>query len=291
MLTSVFVSHNWADKPFARKLAGDLECHGVRVWIDEGEIKVGDSLIQKIRDGIDDVEYVVVILSQASINSPWVQSEIDVAMNQQINEKRVKVLPIMREKVDIPGFLLGKLYADFTNEDDYERSFEILVRSIGVVFNKRSLLYISNEPNLGSALDKAFSHNLPMCVAPFHRPFQYIGLSINEVLGQVKGTKNEAGNIIVENDNCRMFLEVEGAFVSYVEVEIKKSGPWAQDREFDSEPLIGALSINPSDLELVRKKTHYHTYYDHRRRLKVSVSCPYDGACLSVAFSAKYYGM
>lgn len=291
MLTSVFISHNWADKPFARKLAYDLESHGVKVWIDEGEIKVGDSLIQKIREGIDNVEYVAVVLSNDSVDSPWVQREVDVAMNQEISGKRIKVLPIMLDKLELPGFLLGKLYADFTNEDDYEKSFEVLVRSIGVVFNKRALQHVTDEPHLGDALDKAFSHRLPMCIAPFHRPFQYIGLPIDETLARVKGTKNEAGNIIVENENCRMFLEAEGSFVSFVEIDMKTTGPWNQDQEFDSEPLLGALSINPADLELARKKTHCHTYYDHRRRLKVNVSCPYDGAHLSVAFSAKYYGM
>jgi hypothetical protein len=32
---SVFLSHNWADKTFARKLAWDLKTKGCHVWIDE----------------------------------------------------------------------------------------------------------------------------------------------------------------------------------------------------------------------------------------------------------------
>ena len=40
MSVSVFLSHTAADKPFVRTLAGDLDNHGVRYWLDEAEIKV-----------------------------------------------------------------------------------------------------------------------------------------------------------------------------------------------------------------------------------------------------------
>ena len=43
MSISVFLSHNHNDKPFVRKLARDLENHGVHYWIDEAEMKIGDS--------------------------------------------------------------------------------------------------------------------------------------------------------------------------------------------------------------------------------------------------------
>lgn len=107
MTVSVFLSHNKEDKPFVKQLARDLENHGVKCWLDEAEINVGDSLIEKIRSGLDEVDYVAVILSPNSIASPWVQREVDVAMNQEIKGKRVKVLPIMYRNCDLPGFLLG----------------------------------------------------------------------------------------------------------------------------------------------------------------------------------------
>ena len=78
-MTSIFLSHNSQDKPFVRRLARDLDVHGVKCWIDEAEIKVGDSLIEKIRQGLDSMSYVAVVLSPDSVNSAWVQKEIDVA--------------------------------------------------------------------------------------------------------------------------------------------------------------------------------------------------------------------
>lgn len=291
MVVSVFLSHNKEDKPFVRQLARDLDNHGVKFWLDEAEIKVGDSLIEKIRSGLDEVDYVAIILSPNSIASSWVQKEMDVAMNQEIRGKKVKVLPILYQNCELPGFLLGKFYADFTEESLYEEAFEKLVRSIGVVFNRKALESNLTGATLGQALDKAAIINLPLFSKPFHRPFQYIGMTIDYASNNVGQKPNEVGNIIVDNDDCHMYLEAEGNFVNYVEIELKKTAPHLQTQEFDSTPILGALSINPSELDFVRKQTHYHTYYDHRKKLKIGVTCSYDGAPLTVLFSAKYYGM
>ena len=71
-MSSIFLSHNHDDKAFARRLAKDLQQAGIRVWFDEAELKIGDSLIEKIRQGIDEMEYVGVVLSPNSVESPWV---------------------------------------------------------------------------------------------------------------------------------------------------------------------------------------------------------------------------
>jgi len=291
MTVSVFLSHNKEDKAFVRQLARDLDNHGVKFWLDEAEINIGDSLIEKIRSGLDEMDYVAVILSPNSIASPWVQREVDVAMNQEISGKKVKVLPILYRKCELPGFLPGKAYADFTEESRYEDAFAKVVRSIGVVFNKKALESNLTNASLGQALNNAAIINLPVFRKPFHRPFQYMGMSISKASKSVGQEPNEADNIIVENDDCHMFLEAEGNFINNVEVDLKKTEPHFQTQEFDSVPILGSLSINPSELELVRKQTHFHSYYDHRKKLKISVCCSYDGAPLTVCFSAKYYGM
>lgn len=85
--------------------------------MDEAEIKLGESLIEKICEAIDSVEYVIVLLSKNSIGSSWVKKEVDIAMNQEIEGRRVKVVPILLDAVDLPGFLKGKLYGDLRSMD------------------------------------------------------------------------------------------------------------------------------------------------------------------------------
>jgi GGDEF domain-containing protein len=131
-LSSIFLSHSKADKPFVRRLSKDLKYFGIRVWVDEAEIQIGDSLIEKIREGIDNVKFVGVILSKTSVRSEWVKKEVDVAMNQEIEGKKVKVLPLLIESCDLPGFLKGKLYADFQIEDSYQKELFKLVKRLGI---------------------------------------------------------------------------------------------------------------------------------------------------------------
>ncbi|AMC35362.1 toll/interleukin-1 receptor domain-containing protein [Janthinobacterium sp. B9-8] len=291
MAASVFLSHNSKDKEFVRKLARDIEAHGLKYWLDEAEMKIGDSLIKKIREGIDTVNYFAVILSPNSVNAPWVVNELDVAMNLQIQGKPIKVLPLLLKECELPGFLVGKVYGDFQSEIDYENSFKNLINSMGFVYNKTVMNSERSSNNLSSAINKANAKCLPLLTKPFHRPFQYMGMSIQKAEETFSVKANDAGNIIIETDECRMFLEAEGNFISYVEVDLKATAPHNQNEEFDSESILGAFSIGLQELDFERKKTHCHTYYDHRKKLKVSVSCLYDGAPLTVAFSSKYYGM
>ena len=147
-MSSIFLSHNHKDKPFVNRLAKDLEAQGFSVWIDEFEIKLGDSLIAKIRHGIDNAEYLGVVLSENSINSEWVKREVDIAMNQEIDGKRVKVLPLMLHNIELPGFLKGKLYADFTADDRYADNLKkIIDRLCESSIVKTETLALSHIPN------------------------------------------------------------------------------------------------------------------------------------------------
>jgi len=73
-----------------------------------------------------------VILSPESVKSEWVRREVEIALNQEIKGKRVKVLPILFRKCDIPSFLLGKLYADFTDPSNYFQALRIILMRLGI---------------------------------------------------------------------------------------------------------------------------------------------------------------
>ncbi|HEY5462527.1 MAG TPA: toll/interleukin-1 receptor domain-containing protein [Hanamia sp.] len=130
-MSNIFLSHTNIDKPFVRKLAADLRNYGHTVWIDEAEINIGDSLIGKIREALDTVDFVAVVLSKASIQSEWVKKELEIASNREIEEKKVIILPLIIENVKLPGFLKGKLYGDFSNESEYSDKLQLLLRSLG----------------------------------------------------------------------------------------------------------------------------------------------------------------
>jgi TIR domain len=93
---------------------------------------LGDSLIEKIRAGIDSVDFVIALLSQSSVASEWVKRELDIAMNQEIEGKRVKVLPILAEGCTLPGFLKGKLYADMSTASKFRKSLPLVLQRLNV---------------------------------------------------------------------------------------------------------------------------------------------------------------
>lgn len=131
-MPSVFLSHSSKDKFFVRELAEKLKPYGIQVWLDEAELNVGDSLTEKIGVAIQEADYLCVVLSQNSINSSWVQKELQVAMQKELDEKRVVVLPLLLEQVEIPPFLRDKKYADFTDYEKYEESISLILRSLGI---------------------------------------------------------------------------------------------------------------------------------------------------------------
>lgn len=126
----VFLSHSHTDKRFVRSLAKKLTSKKIKVWIDEAEIRHGDSLIEKLRNAIDSVDVLIAVLSRASINSAWVKKEIEIATVREIEHKKLKVIPLLLNDVPLPGFLEGKLYADFTSPNQQKVSFPKLVKSI-----------------------------------------------------------------------------------------------------------------------------------------------------------------
>jgi hypothetical protein len=75
----VFLSHSHHDKRVARRLVRRLNAHGIKVWIDERELRVGATLTSSIRAQIQDSDILLVVASQASANSKWVGLELDFA--------------------------------------------------------------------------------------------------------------------------------------------------------------------------------------------------------------------
>jgi hypothetical protein len=126
----VFLSHSHRDKAFVRALAKKLQPYRIRVWLDEAELNIGDSLLQKLSEVIDDVDLVVAVISAHSAKSSWVREELHLAMSDQIEGRRVKVLPIVKDSTPLPRFLRGRLYADFTTPYRRKSNLETLVRSI-----------------------------------------------------------------------------------------------------------------------------------------------------------------
>jgi len=124
----VFISYSSKDKEFAEKLALDLKERGVGIWFDKWEIKIGDSIIEKINQGIERNDFLAIVLSRASVKSEWVKKELNSAIIKELERSSVFVLPILHEECEIPRLLKEKKYANFV--DSYEEGLKEILATI-----------------------------------------------------------------------------------------------------------------------------------------------------------------
>ncbi len=126
---NVFISYCHANSEFVEQLADELKKSGVEVWIDKWKIKVGDSIVEKVNDGIGSSDFLIVVLSQASVNSRWVREELNSATIKNIEEeKHAFILPVLIEECELPSLLKHRRYANF--KDDPEQAFQDLLEVI-----------------------------------------------------------------------------------------------------------------------------------------------------------------
>lgn len=90
----VFISHASEDKEeVVRPLANALKDRKLNVWYDEFELKIGDSLRQKIDKGVAKSKFGIIILSKNFIKKGWINYELDGLITRSISNQQI-LLPI-----------------------------------------------------------------------------------------------------------------------------------------------------------------------------------------------------
>lgn len=93
----MFVSHASEDKEaVAEPLAVELRAHGLKVWLDKTELRIGDSLRRKIDYGLSHSAFGVVVLSKSFFAKGWPQYELDGIVGMSVSGDQ-RMLPIWHE--------------------------------------------------------------------------------------------------------------------------------------------------------------------------------------------------
>jgi len=128
MNKNVFISYSHEDKDFVEWLRHNLQEFGFDIWYDQQEIRLGDSIKNKIIEGIQSSSIFLVVLSKASSNSSWVKYELNSALISSAINKGIKIIPIKIDESDLPSDLSNYLYADFSKSRS--QGLEVLKRSL-----------------------------------------------------------------------------------------------------------------------------------------------------------------
>lgn len=108
-----FISHTSTDKPIAEAFAQELFANGVDVWLDKYEIRAGDSLSDRIEDGLKQVDAVVILLSSNAVKSKWVREELRMALQRRLQDENFMIIPVLLDECEVPLFLRDYRFIDW----------------------------------------------------------------------------------------------------------------------------------------------------------------------------------
>jgi uncharacterized protein YjbI with pentapeptide repeats len=91
---SCFISYSTKDQEFAERLYADLQNKNVRCWFAPHDVHGGKKLHEQIDEAIGVHEKVLLILSESSMNSEWVKTEIAKARKREVREKKQVLFPV-----------------------------------------------------------------------------------------------------------------------------------------------------------------------------------------------------
>jgi len=145
---SCFISYSTNDQAFADRLYADLQNKGVRCWFAPHDIQGGKKIHEQIDNAIRVYDRLLLILSEASMRSEWVKTEIANARQKELGKGERVLFPISLvpfEAVrqwknfdadtgkdsarEIREYFIPD-FSDWKNHDNYQHAFERLLKDL-----------------------------------------------------------------------------------------------------------------------------------------------------------------
>jgi hypothetical protein len=146
---SCFISYSSKNEDFARRLHERMQAAHLRVWFAPEDVKGGEKLHEQIERAIQMHDRLLLVLSEQSIQSEWVQHELRRARRAEIQSQRRKLFPIRlldfealqewecldsRSGSDLAEEVRQYFIPDFSrwkqDHDAFERAFARLLRDL-----------------------------------------------------------------------------------------------------------------------------------------------------------------
>jgi uncharacterized protein YjbI with pentapeptide repeats len=137
---SCFISFSTKDRMFADRLYADLQTKGVRCWFAPEDLRIGDEFRRRIDDSIRIHDKLLLVISKDSIQSPWVEKEVETAFERERRENRTVLFPIRLDDAVMDtneawaaDIRRTRHIADFTRWDrhrEYIKAIERLLRDL-----------------------------------------------------------------------------------------------------------------------------------------------------------------
>ena len=131
---SCFISYASRDQAIAERLYADLQARGVACWYAPHDMEIGTPIVDGLDEAIRRHDAVLLILSQSSVLSGWVEYEATLALTRELEEHRTLLFPIriddsvMQITSGWAAKLRGRHIGDFRDWKQYDAYLDVLQR-------------------------------------------------------------------------------------------------------------------------------------------------------------------
>jgi len=137
---SCFISYSSQDEAFVQRLHADLQEYGVRCWFAPEDMKIGDKIRSAIDQSIRVHDKLLIILSASSLNSAWVESEVERAFAEERRRKLTVLFPVRLDEavMETEAAWAAEIrdtrhigdFSRWKEHDAYQQAFERLLRDL-----------------------------------------------------------------------------------------------------------------------------------------------------------------
>jgi hypothetical protein len=121
-------------------LYADLQSKGVRCWFAPEDIKIGDKFRSRIDEAVRMYDKLLLVLSEHSIRSPWVEKEVEQAFEKERKRKKLMLFPIQLDDMvkrtrqawaaDLRRIRHIGDFRQWKQHDEYQKVFARLLRDL-----------------------------------------------------------------------------------------------------------------------------------------------------------------
>ena len=117
----VFISHSSKDKEQVEKLIPDLNAAGLPVWFDKYSIHIGDSIVNKVQEGLEEAESIIFWITNNFLESKWRKYEMSAFIKKLIEEDAL-IISILDKDISISQLplFLQDIKVLYNNGQGYE---------------------------------------------------------------------------------------------------------------------------------------------------------------------------
>jgi hypothetical protein len=170
---AAFLSHSSKDKALIvdKMYAWFTDIAHIPVWYDKSSLQGGADFASVLAKAIPLCRSIIIVLSQSSVKSGWVEQEFNLALTHQMQFKNFRIIPVVIDDCDIPGFLATRTHIRMSSEGPDAAFYDELVQAlyfddVELQLNRNIDLYVSRTwrasgAAFADAICKGFAaHNL-----------------------------------------------------------------------------------------------------------------------------------